>query len=69
MLIGISEKTSIRTMDSVIIRTVAILLAMLTSTLIIFILGHNPVKVYLAMIDGCFGSGYRIRETITHTIP
>lgn len=67
--VRISKKTNTRALDSLIIRFTAIILAMLTSTLIIKVLGHNPIKVYIAMIDGCFGSAYRFRETITHAIP
>lgn len=68
-LVRLTKKTDMNTRDSIIIRTVAIFLAMLTSTLIIRLLGHNPVQVYLAMIDGCFGSAYRFKETITYAIP
>lgn len=55
--------------DAIWIRFIAIFLALLSSTLFILFLGHNPVKVYISMLDGSFGSIYRFKETIIKTIP
>lgn len=54
---------------AIFIRTSAILMALLTSALFILILGHNPLSVYYSMIVGAFGSAYRLKDTLTITIP
>lgn len=51
------------------IRIAAILLALLTGALLVFFLKLNPLKVYMAMLEGSFGTSYRIKETIIKTIP
>lgn len=47
----------------------AILLALILTGIFILFMGHNPIEVYIAMIQGSFGSGHRINETIIKTIP
>ncbi|MFO7887016.1 MAG: ABC transporter permease [Eubacteriales bacterium] len=61
------EKISKR--EAVKIRTVAILGSLILSGLFIFLLGHNPVDVYISMAKGAFGSLYRIKDTINIIIP
>jgi len=51
------------------IKLIAILLALLTSAIFIMILDLNPLEVYLSMLNGAFGSGYRVNETIIKAIP
>ena len=51
------------------VRLVAIILALLFSAFLLGFLGHNPLKVYVSMLDGGLGSLYRFRETIVRTIP
>lgn len=51
------------------VRGAAILLALLATTLFIAFLKLNPLSVYVSMLDGAFGSAYRIKETIVKTIP
>ncbi len=51
------------------VRVYAILLAFTLSGFLLLFLGHNPFEVYASMIDGGLGSGYRVRETLTRTIP
>jgi len=47
------------------IRLLAVLLALLTSAvLIILALSLNPLDVYIALFKGAFGSAYRIREVV-----
>ncbi len=69
ILIRVLKKANINKTEIVTIRLLAIFLALLTSTLFILFLGHNPIKVYLSMLDGSFGSVYRFKETIIKTIP
>lgn len=47
----------------------AVLLALVLTGIFILFMGHNPIKVYASMLDGSFGSGHRIKETIIKTIP
>jgi simple sugar transport system permease protein len=51
------------------IRIAAILVSLIAMSGWIVAIGHNPVMVYKAMLEGCFGSTYRILETIKYTIP
>jgi len=68
-LVRVLKKTNINKTQIISIRLAAICLALLTSTLFILFLGHNPVKVYISMLEGSFGSLYRFKETIIKTIP
>ncbi|SHK40228.1 ABC transporter permease [Paramaledivibacter caminithermalis] len=68
-LLRVLKKTNISKTKSILIRFGAIFLALFTSTLFIHFLGHNPISVYISMLDGCFGSLYRFKETIIKTIP
>ncbi|MHC1692893.1 MAG: ABC transporter permease [Sphaerochaetaceae bacterium] len=52
-----------------VIRLVAVLLALAFAALLLLFLGHNPLAVYASMLDGGFGNAYRLRETLTRTIP
>jgi len=47
----------------------AVVLALVLTGAFILFMGHNPIKVYASMLDGSFGSGHRIKETIIKTIP
>lgn len=51
------------------IRIGAIVLALAASSLFILLLSLNPIDVYLKMIQGAFGTAYRVKETIVKTIP
>lgn len=51
------------------VRGAAIILALLATTLFIAFLKLNPLSVYVSMLDGAFGSAYRIKETIIKTVP
>lgn len=53
----------------IMIRTISILLALMTASVFMLILGHNPFKVYGSMLSGAFGSALRFKDTITITIP
>jgi simple sugar transport system permease protein len=64
-----SARTDCSRNEAIIIRTSAILLALSAVAVFIMLLGHNPFSVYLSMIEGAFGSGYRITETIRKAIP
>lgn len=47
----------------------AIVLAMAITSMVIAVMGHNPLQVYYSMLEGCLGSAHRIKQTIITTIP
>lgn len=64
-----TKRTDMTTKKAIVIRTTAIVLSLGVSAIFILILGHNPLDVYLSMIEGAFGSVYRIKDTLTISIP
>lgn len=68
-MLRMAKRTGLSTYQSVMIRIVAVLLALFTSSLFIQLMGHNALKVYSSMFDGAFGSEYRIIETLKVAIP
>ncbi|MDF2987552.1 MAG: ABC-type uncharacterized transport system, permease component, partial [Eubacterium sp.] len=65
----IVKRTDLTRQKSVMFRLIALLGALLTTGIFIFFLGFNPLKVYLSMLDGSFGSMYRFKESIIQAIP
>jgi general nucleoside transport system permease protein len=60
---GISKKSN------VLIRSAAIILALLVVAIFLLFLKLNPLSVYASMVKGAFGSAYSARETIVRAIP
>lgn len=56
-------------MKAALIRISAIVLALVASSLFILLLDLNPADVYVKMVQGAFGTAYRVRETIVKAIP
>jgi ABC-type uncharacterized transport system permease subunit len=56
-------------MKAALIRIGAMILALVASSLFIFLLNLNPVDVYIKMVQGAFGTAYRVKETIVKAIP
>lgn len=54
---------------NILIRIVAVLLALLLSSTFIIFLKLNPIDIYASMLKGAFGSSYSIRQTIIIAIP
>lgn len=69
MLVRINKRTDLTAMQSVMFRIIAVILALLTSAIFIFVLGRNPLDVYTSMLSGAFGSKYKILETLKLTVP
>lgn len=65
----IIKRTEISKKNSVAIRGVSIVLALIVSGLFIMVLSLNPLEVYKSMIDGAFGNDYRVFETLRKAIP
>ena len=68
-MLKMSSRTDCSVREAVMIRTSAIILALVSVAFFISIIGHNPFSVYLSMAEGAFGSTYRITETIRKAIP
>ncbi len=68
-MIRIAARSEVSKNRNVLTRIAAIIMALMLSALFIVFLGHDPLKVYLSMIEGSFGSVYRFKETIISTIP
>lgn len=68
-MIRIAKRSDVSKRRNIAARSAAVLLALALSALFIVFLGHNPIKVYISMLEGSFGSLYRIKETIIKTIP
>ncbi len=68
-MIKMSTRTDCSGKESAAIRGAAILFALVTVSFFILILGHNPLSVYASMIEGAFGTVYRITETLRKSIP
>jgi len=68
-MIRIAKRSEVSKNRNVLTRIAAIIMALMLSALFIVFLGHDPLKVYLSMLEGSFGSVYRFKETIISTIP
>jgi len=55
--------------EAAIIRSSAIVLSLVAAGVFILIIGHNPLAVYWSMLDGAFGTAYRITETMRRAVP
>jgi len=65
----IVNRTGASTKDIVIIRFIAVLAAILVSSVFIAFLGYNPFTVYINMLTGSLGSVIRFRATLQEMIP
>jgi ABC-type uncharacterized transport system permease subunit len=48
---------------------ISIAIALIIGGLFLALTGHNPLKVYLLMFNGAFGSAYGLSETVVKAIP
>lgn len=69
MQIRLVKKADIGARKQTLISITAIFLALFTTGLFILFLGLNPIQVYLAMVNGAFGSTYRLEQTFVNAIP
>ena len=63
------KRNNVSSFESVTIRLLSIVLALITTGLFLTFMGHNPLAVYQGMIDGSFGTEYRIIETLKVALP
>ncbi len=64
-----TKRSNISKSKSIMIRILAVLFALITSSLFIALMGHSPIKVYVSMIEGAFGTKFRIIETLKVAVP
>ena len=65
----ISKRSEMKKRNQSIIRVLSIVFSLIVMSGWIALIGHNPIEVYVAMLDGCFGSLYRFKETLKMAIP
>lgn len=68
-MLRIVKKGEISKRNSIKIKAIAVILSLIIVGIFIFSLGLNPLKVYTSMIQGAFGSEYKIKQTIIKAIP
>ena len=68
-LIRLSKREDLPTWKKWGIRLLAIVLALVAGSLIILILGHNPVEVYADMVKGSLGNATARKNTVRLAIP
>ncbi len=68
-MLRISKRAEMRKTHQGLVRLAAIIASLIAMSGWIMVIGHNPIMVYTAMLDGCFGSMYRFLETLKFTIP
>ncbi len=68
-MIRIGKRSDMPMWKATSIRLASIVAALGTLAFFVAFMGHAPMKVYASMLDGSFGSPYRIQETIKVAIP
>ncbi|MEG0942956.1 MAG: ABC transporter permease [Angelakisella sp.] len=69
MSIQVVKKSEASPAKQVLIRLGAALAALVATGLVMALLGYNPFTMYAKMLEGCFKTPYRFKETINTTIP
>ncbi len=68
-MLRMTKRSGISKSKSILIRVLAVILALVTSSIFISLMGHSPLKVYSSMIEGAFGTKFRIIETLKIAVP
>lgn len=58
-----------RTIESVLVPVIAVLIALLISAVVILLTGKNPLQAYVFLVRGAFGSKQAIIDTLIKTTP
>lgn len=69
MQVKVTKQLHTTSKQKVLCTMIALFVAMVLTSLLIAIMGHNPFQVYYSMIEGCIGTPHRIRQTIITAIP
>jgi simple sugar transport system permease protein len=65
----IVKKSETTRVQATVIISIAIILAILVTSIFIAAIGFNPIEVYGSMVKGAFGSSSKLRRTIIIAIP
>lgn len=68
-MIQLIKRDEISKINSIKVRAIAIVLALVAAGIFLAIMGFDPLKVFSGMLKGSFGSAYRIRQTIIKAVP
>lgn len=68
-MIKIVSKSEPSPLKGNLMRILAVIIALLASSIVMIIMGYNPLTIYGKLIEGSTMSGYRISQTINKTIP
>lgn len=68
-LLKITKRDNLTQKQGYLIRALAIILAILSTGVILTVFGLNPFRVYYAIIEGSLGTELRIKQTIIKAIP
>lgn len=68
-MLRIVKRSEISNRQSIVIRSIAIILALVLSAIFLSVIKLNPIDVYGSMLKGAFGSTYSVKETIIKAIP
>jgi simple sugar transport system permease protein len=69
LMIRIGKRADMPMWKATTIRLTSIVAALGTLAFFVAFMGHEPMEVYASMLDGSFGTVYRIQETIKVAIP
>ena len=67
--VRIARRNTVPHLFAWLIRIAGLFLALLTGSVLIFSLGHNPLAVYADMMDSAFGSRIGFNETVRIAVP
>lgn len=68
-MIRIAMQKSLTQKQKVLVRTAAVLSAIVCSMLVLILMGLNPVTVYGNIFKGCFGTFYRFKQVVCKAVP
>lgn len=68
-MLKIIKKAEATLKQKIVINVLGILCALLTAALFLALGGFNPLDVYISMVNGAFGSNYRISQTVLNAVP
>lgn len=68
-LVRIAKRTNMPALHAWLIRIGGLLAALLVGSIFIIALGHNPITVYIEMVNAAFGSRIGFNETVRIAVP
>ncbi|MDR2487314.1 MAG: ABC transporter permease [Clostridiales Family XIII bacterium] len=67
--IKISKRAELPRTRTVIIEAAAVVLSLVFAGIVMLFFGLNPLKIFAAIVEGAFGTGMRIEQTINKAVP